>query len=202
MGERDRASANEKTLGIYASTAAQYAEQTAELDTSATRLLLTRHLKPGARILDAGCGWGRDSKAFVEAGFCVSAFDGCADLAARAQAHLQHPVLTLRFQDVAYRAEFDAVWARASLLHLEPLELADAMRRLLRALRPQGFLLATFKEGAGERTDTDGRYFNDMSPLKFRAVIEGTGATLLEVVPNEDQFGRSPRWLSFLLQAD
>ena len=42
-------------------------------------------LPAGARILDAGCGSGRDAKAFAALGHRVTAFDASPELAALAQ---------------------------------------------------------------------------------------------------------------------
>ena len=48
------------------------------------------------------------------------------------------PVLC--FEDVAWQDRFDGIWACASLLHVAPADLPDALRRLQRALRPGGVL--------------------------------------------------------------
>lgn len=191
---------NEQTLAVYSATAATYRALTQALDASSGRELLTDRLLPGATILDAGCGWGRDAKAFRDGGYDVVAFDGCPEMAAQASSYLGTPVATLRFQDVAFPPVFDGIWARASLLHLEPDELVDALRRLLAALKPRGVMYACFKEGEGETVDEAGRYFHFMTETRFAELLAVTGGELIDIVTTADQFGRGHRWLNFLVR--
>jgi len=174
------------------------------LDASSHREWLTTKIPPGGAILDAGCGWGRDAKAFQEEGFVVAAFDGCAAMAQQASQHLGQPVPTLRFQEMAFMpSSFDGVWARASLLHLEPDEMAGALKHLIGALKPRGWLYACFKEGSQTYVDAAGRYFTNMTESAFRAILAQSGhGVLREVLVTEDQFGRENRWLNVLVSRE
>jgi SAM-dependent methyltransferase len=107
-------------------------------------------LPVGGRILDAGCGSGRDSRAFLERGYAVTAFDASAALGSRAARLLSRPVLQLTFQEMAFAEEFDGVWACASLLHVPRAELDGVLARLARALVPGGAAFLSFKYGDGE----------------------------------------------------
>jgi cyclopropane fatty-acyl-phospholipid synthase-like methyltransferase len=198
-GESSGMTPNQQTLAIYSRIAPEYREKTETLDATTGRDVLTGRLAPGAHILDAGCGWGRDARTFVEAGFQVTAFDGCPEMAQEASRFLCVPVATLRFQDMSFPEMFDGVWARASLLHLEPQELEAALVSLMAALKPNGWLYACFKEGEGERVDAQGRYFQDMTEARFRQLLARTGGTLHECYVTEDQFGRTERWINFLV---
>ncbi|NJN00325.1 MAG: methyltransferase domain-containing protein [Aquincola sp.] len=60
-------------------------------------------LESGAHILDAGCGSGRDAKAFAEAGFRVTAFDASAELARLASTYCGFEVAVRRFVTVPGR---------------------------------------------------------------------------------------------------
>ena len=51
----------------------------------------------GGRILDAGCGSGRDAKAFKDRGYIITAFDACAPLAEMASVLIQQPVTVTSF---------------------------------------------------------------------------------------------------------
>jgi 2-polyprenyl-3-methyl-5-hydroxy-6-metoxy-1,4-benzoquinol methylase len=75
-------------------------------------------LKPGARILDAGCGSGRDLKAFSERGYQVVGLDASELMVRLAREHSDQQVHHLAFQEVTYKEEFDGIWACASLLHV------------------------------------------------------------------------------------
>lgn len=128
-------------------------------------------LPPGGHVLDAGCGSGRDSRAFLQRGYQVTAFDGAAAMAALAARHTGLPVRVLRFGEVAFTTEFDGVWASKSLLHVRRRAMPDALGRLVRSLRPDGVLYASFMVGPGERT-RGGVFFNDYTEDKLQAELE------------------------------
>lgn len=75
-------------------------------------------LPTGAHIFDAGCGSGRDTKAFAERGYQVTAMDASAEMAALAEEFSGQPVRVMRFQAVDYVEAFDGIWTCASLLHV------------------------------------------------------------------------------------
>lgn len=69
-------------------------------------------------ILDAGCGSGRDAKAFLDAGCQVTAMDASIKMCEEAQKWLNRQVLCLSFEELIFKQEFDGIWACASLLHV------------------------------------------------------------------------------------
>ncbi len=161
------------------------------------------HIPPGGHILDAGCGSGRDTLAFLQAGYRVTAFDASPTLAALAERHTGQPVQVLRFEDLAWRREFDGIWACASLLHVPAADLPEVLGRLALALRPGGVLYASFKFGRGER-EHQGRRFTDLDEAGLRTLLgQVPGLTERETWVTEDlRPGRAAeRWLNTLLAA-
>ncbi len=159
------------TIDYYDGNADEYARKTVGLDMSELRRAFTDLLRPEARILDAGCGSGRDTKAFMEQGYVVRAFDASARLAAIASAHTGIEVACMRFDELEPSEPFDGVWACSSLLHVPRNELVPILRRIANALRPGGVLYASFKLGQSERMD-EGRYFNDLTAATLSAAVE------------------------------
>ena len=74
MNEKDR------TLQYYAENAAAFTENTVNVEFSDMQDKFVAHIKPGGHILDLGCGSGRDTKAFLNRGFTVTAVDGSPEL--------------------------------------------------------------------------------------------------------------------------
>src|SRR3954454_19928170 len=68
------------TLAYYDRRAANFAAQTTGLDLGPLYDRLLRYVRPGGRILDAGCGPGRDALAFAERGHEVVAFDASEEM--------------------------------------------------------------------------------------------------------------------------
>ena len=82
----------ERTISYYDENAATFCEGTRNADMSETRGRFLQYLKPNALILDAGCGSGRDSKAFMESGYRVVAIDGSKEMCRQASAYLGQEV--------------------------------------------------------------------------------------------------------------
>jgi SAM-dependent methyltransferase len=127
-------------------------------------------LEPGARILDAGCGSGRDLKAFSERGYQVVGLDASEAMVRLAREHTNQQVHHLAFQEVTWSQEFDGIWACASLLHVPWRELPEVLERLACALRSGGVLYVSFKHGHGER-EHDGRRFTYLDEPRLRALL-------------------------------
>lgn len=187
----------------YQQNARRYFQGTVSLDMMPLYERFLEHLPPEARILDAGCGSGRDAKAFVERGYAVRAFDASSELAALAEAYARMPVEVLRFQDLDYFAEFDGIWACASLLHVSLDELPDVFVRLARALNPSGIIYASFKYGQGAREE-GGRRFSDLDETGLDGLLRDIPELhLVETWVSRDRRPGRPadRWLNVLLTA-
>lgn len=154
----------------YQQNAQRFFDETVDVDMSAVYQPFLALLKPGARILDAGCGSGRDTKAFSELGYVVDAFDASAELAERAERLIGRPVEVMRFQELTAVEHYDGIWCCASLLHVPEKQLPEVMARLAKALKPGGVWYVSFKYGTGERVK-DGRRFTDMNEDRLRGVV-------------------------------
>ena len=132
-------------------------------------------LTPGARILELGCGAGRDAAEMEARGFCVDATDGVPEMAAQAAARLGRPVRVLRFDALDAEQTYDGVVAAYSLLHVPRAGLVDVLGRVWRALQPGGWHVATYKCGGAEGRDQLGRYYNYLSEAEARAYYAQAG---------------------------
>ncbi|RIV79967.1 class I SAM-dependent methyltransferase [Pelagerythrobacter aerophilus] len=119
-----------------------------------------RALPEGARVLELGCGGGRDAEAMLLHGFDVHPTDGSPAMAAKAEERLGRPVTTMRFDELSEISAYDAVWASASLLHVPLPRLNDVLKLVFAALKPGGLHFASYKGGGIPGRDTFGRYFN------------------------------------------
>lgn len=170
------ASAN-PTLAYYAAHAAEFAASTANVEFSAVRRRFTSLLAPGASILDLGCGSGRDTLAFLDAGFDVTATDGSPELCRYAQELTGVPVRNELFQDLADVDAYNGIWACSSILHLPKDQLADVLARMVRALHPCGIVYTSFKHGDFEGV-RNGRHFTDFTEPTLRKFLADSAPEL------------------------
>jgi 2-polyprenyl-3-methyl-5-hydroxy-6-metoxy-1,4-benzoquinol methylase len=74
-----RADSATDTLGWYRTYAEEFAAQTDRVDLGPLYERFLCYVRPKGRILDAGCGAGRDAAAFAARGHEVVAFDACEE---------------------------------------------------------------------------------------------------------------------------
>jgi hypothetical protein len=107
----------------------------------------------------------------------------------------------MRFQDVDFHGDFDGIWACSSLLHVQQTEIDDVIARLSTALRPQGILYLSFKEGKGERSQ-GGRHYTDFTEMSLKDFL--TGRSEFEIVriwtSNDPRPSREERWVNALIR--
>ncbi len=158
------------TSTYYERNAAAFFANTVNVDmTSLYRRFLSK-LPSGASILDAGCGSGRDARAFSAMGYRVTAFDASPELANLASNYCGFEVQVRQFMAVDEVDAYDGIWCCASLLHVPKKDLAEVLARIWRALRPGGTLYVSFKRGKGERIQ-GGRFFTDVEEAELAATL-------------------------------
>lgn len=161
-----------KQADFYNENAKTFFDSTVQLNISHLYKPFLARVPAGGRILDAGCGSGRDAKRFIELGYKVEAFDASPDLAQLATAHLGQPVACMVFDQMNYDNEFDGVWACASLLHVPKTDLPDTLRRIARSLKVGGACYVSFKYG-GFEGQRNGRYFHDLDERGLAEALRG-----------------------------
>lgn len=185
----------------YRRFAAEFFRSTVGVDMTPIYQRFLSGLRPQASILDAGCGSGRDAKAFADAGFRVSAFDASAELATLASAHCGFEVGLRRFDEITETAAYDGIWCCASLLHVPLARLPDTLARMWRSLRPGGRMYVSFKHGTGERVQ-GGRCFTDADEAVVRRWFDAfPDLSSIDVWLTDDlRADRRDRWTNALAQ--
>jgi SAM-dependent methyltransferase len=187
---------------FYQTQAADYASLTCAADLSATYAHFLPRLPSGGRILDVGCGAGRDLKAFAALGFKGTGIDASSALCTSASDYAGVPCHVMRIENLTYRAAFEGIWACASLLHLPRLLLPTALRRLREALVAQGILYASVQIGAGDWILADGRAYAYYQSAEFSGFIADAGFRIEESWESGDTLKRaSVPWLNVIASA-
>lgn len=187
------------SVGYYERNAEAFLERTTRADVSSLYEPFLRRLPEGGHILDVGCGSGRDAAAFLKLGFRVTATDPSKAMVEASSRLTGQPTLKLAFWDLKFEREFDGIWACASLLHVPKVEMNLVLHRLIRALKPGGWIYLSFKHGDSERVE-HGRLFNDYTEDLFRPILAlQTSLTIERIWVTDDQRPARPqKWLNIL----
>ena len=182
----------DKNVEYYNENADSFFEGSVGADMSDSRNEFLSHLPDNARILDAGCGSGRDSKAFLDAGYDVVSFDASTEMCKRASELTGKDVMNMRFEDMSFADEFDGIWASATLLHVPMTELPKIMQKMNAALKTGGVIYGTKMRGE--------RKFSDFNEKSVVPLFENAGfAIRTNEVGNDNRPGReSEMWVEVI----
>lgn len=159
-----------KTIEYYNENADLFIKGTVNAKMTDIQEKFLKHIPQGGRILDLGCGSGRDSKAFIDASYEVILVDGSKEMCRAAHELTGREVIHSTFQEYEPNVMFDGIWASASLLHLEEKEICGVIKKFTNFLKKDGCFYMSFKYGdfAGER---NGRFFTNLTEESFQNII-------------------------------
>ena len=190
-----------KTLDYYNKNADNFVANTISVDFKRTQDKFLDKLQ-GKRILDFGCGSGRDTKYFLEKGYEVDAVDGSEELCKAASKYTGIQVRQMLFQELIEQNRYDGIWACSSILHLSKDELRIVFPKMLDALCSNGIIYTSFKYGEfeGER---NGRFFTDFTIETFSEFISDIDNIKMEEdwITGDVRPGRGEeKWLNLILR--
>lgn len=192
----------DKTIEYYNQNADMFAQGTRLVEFTVVQERFAKILPVGSRILDFGCGSGRDTKYFLEKGYWVEATDGSSELCKLASAFTGIEVKEMLFQDLDASGKYEGIWACSSILHLSKKELLPVIRKMCDALKDNGVIYTSFKYGdfEGER---NGRYFTDFTEDTFDKFIKAIQELTIEEewITSDVRPGRGEeKWLNLILR--
>ena len=190
------------TIDYYNQNAKNFIENTQNVDMHLAQDKFLQLLDSQSSILDFGCGYGRDTKYFLEKGYHVTATDGSAELCKLASAFTGIEVKEMLFQELDDINKYDGIWACSSILHLPKKELFPVLRKMCIALKSAGVIYSSFKYGdfEGER---NGRYFTDFTEDTFRDFIKDIPELTIEDhwITSDVRPGRgNEKWLNLIIR--
>ena len=172
-----------RTIGHYEANAERFWLGTRDHDVNQNIDALVRAL-PGEgphRVLDFGCGPGRDLVSLSLLGVEAVGLDGCAQFCAMAREHSGCTVLHQDFLDLRLAdADFDGIFANASLFHVPNERLPEVLGRLNAALRPSGVLFSSNPRGQDQEGWNGARFGSYHSLEAWTAYLVDAGFTHVE----------------------
>lgn len=171
-------------------------------------------LLPKGKVLDVGCGYGRDYAMFRDAGYAYVGLDfSCAFLAEMRKRFPEAKIVNANIRSIpALFAEdsFDGFWAAASLLHIEKSSIKDVIRGIRQVVKPAGIGFISVKKGDGEGivSETrngwaaeDKRFFAYYQLQEFSQILTEAGFTPILSGESRRNIGDT-KWLEFIVRCD
>jgi len=192
------------TINFYDSNAIPYSAARPE-DVTPELVTFLSNLRPGARILELGCGSGCDAAEMERLGFDIDATDGTPAMAALASERLGRTVRVLRFDELHAEESYDAIVACTSLLHVPNVALPGILDRIWKALKPGGWHFASYKTAGVEGWDKHQRYYNYLGRHEAERLYGRSGAWASIWCDEYDgvgYFSAPARWLTVTAQKE
>ena len=188
-------------MNYYKANAEEFFESTIDADVTPLYEHFLRYIPYGGKILDLGCGSGRDTKFFLDQGYDVEAIDGSPELCKMASDYAGIEVKCMDFFDLNEKSKYDGIWACASLLHVDSERLPEIFGILKNALVMNGYLYASFKYG-DYKDIRDGRYFVDLNEDSLRGILSSVqGFDIVEMWQSQDvRRGKDADWINVILK--
>jgi len=140
-----------RTIQTYNEIARHYQKKTKNLELIEEIEKFKKFLPKSAKILDAGCGWGRDAKILAKS-FNVIGIDLSEKLLdlAKAYASKVHFQVGDMCKTIFLDESFNGIWSNDTLIHLNRKDILPTLREFHRILKKNGILYISVKEGEGE----------------------------------------------------
>ena len=123
--------------------------------------------------------------------------DGSKEMCRLAGNYIGRDVCNITFEELDYNNEFNAVWACASLVHVEIGEITGVLCKIQKLLKKKGILYASWKYGTGERIDNQ-KYYADYDEKGINELFSATSIKLIRKWVSEDSLIRSSKWLNVI----
>ncbi len=188
-----------RTQKYYSSNAEEYFRETVNSFVPQSAEEFLSHIPPNGRILDCGSGSGRDTKYFLDNGYDTDAIDASPELCILASHYTGHPVLCMDYNALDRTEAYDGIWAQASLLHERRENLPSLFSILSCALRKDGVLYCSFREGKTDGREGE-RWYTNMTEESIKPLLPASFSVIKVWYSNDVRPGFSHRWINILLR--
>ena len=188
-----------KTKDYYNNNAQDFVDSTFMVDMQSLYQPFLNLLPDFGKILDLGCGSGRDALAFKNMGYQIEAIDYSAELVKQASELTGIEVRLQSFYDLNEINTYDGVWACASLLHCERHRLVDVLQKMIQSLKSNGVIYMSFKYGYQDR-EKDVREFTDLNEQQACELLVHFNQVSLakQGISIDKRPDRTEQWLNLL----
>jgi len=191
-----------KTLSYYNANANKLSSRYNSVDFIKIQKLISMYLIGSNKVLEIGCGSGRDANYMVNNGFDVTALDGSEEMLKNAEANypklngkLVKAVLPDEFP--SFETKFDAAYSIATLMHFNKVEIEIILQKMKAVLKSNSPVYISVSD---QRSIVDNRFFIKFTKEDWTNIFEQNGFIINEIIESHDSSERGIIWYSFLME--
>ena len=168
----------------------------------------------GKKVIDLGCGAGRDAAVFVENGFDYTGIDTSEEMLKLASERVaKGKFKRMDFSRTIFKdGEFDGFWASASFLHIPKRDVGGVLEEARRITKNGGvgFISVKEKNGMGiEEGMIDenkyggiSRYFSFYAQDEFKTLLEQNGFSVIKMTMHSQNDEQKTNWLCYFVRIE
>lgn len=165
-------------------------------------------LLPGEKVLDVGCGMGRDVEYFMEEKLDVIGIDLSKKMIEEAKTRVKKGKFkVMDFTKMSFKdGTFDGVWSMAAFFHIPRDHMVEVLKEMNRVLKKDGVIYIAVKEGEGEKEVIKPKY-NDQprvfvlyKQLELETFLKETGFSIINSTTSQEELG--DRWVEIFARKD
>lgn len=197
------------TLDYYERESSQLSIEYERANISELHQLLLNTFNNKDKLLEIGCGSGRDASFLNKKNYDVVAIDGSQNMIKEAKKF--HPEMKTSFicknipNELSFEKTFDGIYSIATLMHLNKQDLERTLLLIYNLLNFNGrFLLSiaiTRDDINKDGLDKNKRYFLILEEKVWIGLCQNIGFKLLSKVTRDDGLNRKKiKWLTLILE--
>ena len=186
---------HKRTIDVYEKQASAWDEQRPKVFFEKKWLdRFVAFLPPGGEVLDAGCGAGVPIAQYLfEQNFQVTGVDAAPTMVRMSASRFpQGKWLVMDIRSLALAQRFDGIVGWDSFFHLDPAEQRSTLAAFCRHLRPNGALLLTIGDKAGEVLGVVAGqqvYHASLDPAEYEEILRSAGFAEVTIVLRDKDCG-------------
>ena len=180
----------DKTVQTYNKIAKEYSESHFDPKFWGKEFKIFEGLIKGKKVIDIGCGAGRDAVLFIENGFDYTGIDASSEMLRIARGRVKEgKFLLMDFYELDFpRNTFDGFWAVASMLHVPKIKAAKVLREIREIIKQYGVGFISVKErksmveGVIKENKYGGikRYLSFYKKEEFQKLLRSNGFSIIK----------------------
>jgi cyclopropane fatty-acyl-phospholipid synthase-like methyltransferase len=196
-----------KTINYYNHAYETLAQNYENANVSNIHSLLINTFNKKNKLLEIGCGSGRDASFMFNHGYDVIAIDGSKNMIQEAKR--VHPNISNKLlqkvlpRELNFTNKFDGIYSIATLMHLSINDLKESLSKIYNLLENNGQFLMSVSLNRNDIDengfDENGRYFLTLKENEWIELLKEIGFIVKNSIKNEDGLNRkSIQWLTII----